>query len=65
MIGARLVVVRLLVRLVERMRVLPCRPGARTGPQPIDERDVMEYLARAPGGCGAAGRALDIAGPTR
>jgi uncharacterized protein YbjT (DUF2867 family) len=31
--------------------------------QPIDERDVIEYLARTPGVEQAAGRSLDIVGP--
>jgi hypothetical protein len=31
--------------------------------QPIDERDAIEYLARAPLTRAAAGRSLDIAGP--
>jgi uncharacterized protein YbjT (DUF2867 family) len=54
---------RILVRLVERMRVLllPAWRGNRT--QPIAERDVIEYLARTPDVPAAAGRSLDIAGP--
>jgi uncharacterized protein YbjT (DUF2867 family) len=31
--------------------------------QPIDERDVVEFLARTPQVPGAAGRSLDVAGP--
>lgn len=54
---------RLLVRLIERLRVLPM-PGWRGHrTQPIDERDALEYLARAPRTPAAAGRSLDIAGP--
>ena len=62
-IGARSSPFRLLVRLVERLRVLPM-PGWRDHrTQPIDERDAIEYLARVPQRPAAAGRSLDIAGP--
>jgi uncharacterized protein YbjT (DUF2867 family) len=62
-IGARSSPFRLLVRLVERLRVLPM-PGWRDHrTQPIDERDAIEYLARVPQTPAAAGRSLDIAGP--
>jgi uncharacterized protein YbjT (DUF2867 family) len=62
-IGARSSSFQLLVRLIERLRVLPM-PGWRTKrTQPIDERDAIEYLARAPLTPAAAGRSLDIAGP--
>src|SRR3954451_24985810 len=62
-IGARSSSFHLLVRLIERLRVLPM-PGWRTKrTQPIDERDAIEYLARAPLTPAAAGRSLDIAGP--
>ena len=54
---------RVLVRLVERLRVLPMPAWNRNRTQPIDERDVIEYLARTPSVPGAAGRSLDIAGP--
>jgi uncharacterized protein YbjT (DUF2867 family) len=54
---------QLLVRLVERLKVLPM-PGWRDNrTRPIDERDAIEYLARAPMTAAAAGRSLDIAGP--
>jgi uncharacterized protein YbjT (DUF2867 family) len=54
---------RILVRLVERLRVLPM-PGWRNNrTQPIDERDVIEFLARTPEVPDAAGRSLDVAGP--
>jgi uncharacterized protein YbjT (DUF2867 family) len=54
---------RILVRLVERLRVLPM-PGWRDNrTQPIDERDVIEFLARTPEVPDAAGRSLDVAGP--
>jgi uncharacterized protein YbjT (DUF2867 family) len=62
-IGARSSPFRLLVRLVERLKVLPM-PGWRGHrTQPIDERDAIEYIARTPLTPGAAGRSLDIAGP--
>jgi len=54
---------RLLVRLVERLRLLPL-PGWRSNrTQPIDERDVVEFLARTPEVPAAAGRSLDVCGP--
>jgi uncharacterized protein YbjT (DUF2867 family) len=62
-IGAGSSSFQLLVRLVERLKVLPM-PGWRDNrTQPIDERDAIEYLARAPMTAAAAGRSLDIAGP--
>jgi uncharacterized protein YbjT (DUF2867 family) len=61
-IGARSSSFRLLVRLVERLKVLPM-PGWRDNrTQPIDERDAIELLARTPQTRAAAGRSLDIAG---
>ncbi len=53
---------RLLVHLVERMRVLTLPAWRRNRTQPIDERDVVEMLlsaASAPVG----GRSLDVGGP--
>jgi uncharacterized protein YbjT (DUF2867 family) len=62
-IGAASSSFRILVRLVERLRVLPM-PGWRNNrTQPIDERDVIEFLARTPEVPDAAGRSLDVAGP--
>ncbi len=62
-IGAGSSSFRILVRLVERLRVLPM-PGWRDNrTQPIDERDVIEFLARTPQVPAAAGRSLDVAGP--
>jgi uncharacterized protein YbjT (DUF2867 family) len=54
---------RFLVRLIERLPLvaLPAWRTHRT--QPIDERDVVESLARAATVPGAAGRSLDVAGP--
>jgi uncharacterized protein YbjT (DUF2867 family) len=54
---------RILVRLVERLRVLPFPAWRDHRTQPISERDAIEYLARTPETPGAAGRSLDIAGP--
>ena len=54
---------RLLVRLVERLRVLPLPRWRSNRTQPIDERDVIDYLARTPRVPAAAGRSLDVAGP--
>ena len=62
-IGARCDSFRILVRLVERMRLLPFPAWRRHRTQPIDERDAIEYVARAPLVPEAAGRSLDIVGP--
>src|SRR3954452_21505245 len=62
-IGAGSSSFRLLVRLIERLRVLPIPSWRGNQTQPIDERDAIEYLARAPLVPAAAGRSLDIAGP--
>jgi uncharacterized protein YbjT (DUF2867 family) len=61
-IGAGSSSFRLLVRLVERMRVLPLPAWSVNRTQPIDERDMIEYLARTPRVPGAAGRSLDAVG---
>ena len=62
-IGAGSSSFRLLVRLVERLRVLPMPSWRDNETQPIDERDVIEYLARTPTTPAAAGRSLDVVGP--
>jgi len=62
-IGAGSSSFRILVRLVERLRVLPLPRWRRNQTQPIDERDVIEFLARTPQVPDAAGRSLDVAGP--
>ena len=62
-IGAGSVSFRLMVRLVERMRVLVMPGWRHNRTQPVDERDVIEFLARTPETPAAAGRALDVAGP--
>ena len=48
MIGAGSSSFRMLVRLVERLRVLVLPAWRRNRTQPIDERDVIEFLARTP-----------------
>jgi uncharacterized protein YbjT (DUF2867 family) len=62
-IGAGSSSFRILVRLVERLRVLPLPRWRNNRTQPIDERDVIEFLARTPQVPQAAGRSLDVAGP--
>jgi uncharacterized protein YbjT (DUF2867 family) len=62
-IGAGSSSFRLLVRLVERLRVLPMPRWRKNRTQPIDERDVIGFLARTPQVPEAAGRSLDVAGP--
>src|SRR5919201_5953877 len=47
-IGAGSASFQVLVRLVERLRVLPLPGWRRHRTQPIDERDVLEFLARTP-----------------
>src|SRR3954454_17762892 len=61
-IGAGSSSFRLLVRLIERLRVLPMPGWRRNRTQPIDERDAVAFLAKAPITRAAAGRSLDIAG---
>jgi uncharacterized protein YbjT (DUF2867 family) len=63
LIGARSSSFRMLVRLVERLRVLPLPAWRDNRTRPIDERDAIEYLARTPQTPAAAKRSLDIAGP--
>jgi uncharacterized protein YbjT (DUF2867 family) len=62
-IGAGSASFRLLVRLVERLRILPMPGWREHRTQPIDERDVLEFLARTQATPAAAGRSLDVAGP--
>ncbi len=62
-IGARSRSFRFLVRLVERLPVIPL-PGWRDNrTRPIDGRDVMEFLVRAAELPGVGGRSWDIGGP--
>jgi uncharacterized protein YbjT (DUF2867 family) len=62
-VGARSSSFRILVRLIERLRVLPFPAWRDHRTQPIFERDAIEYLGRTPATPDAAGRSLDIAGP--
>jgi len=62
-IGARSASFRILVRLVERLRMLPLPSWRDKLTQPIAERDAIEYLARTAAIPETAGRSLDIAGP--
>ena len=62
-IGAGSSSFRVLVRLVERLRLLPMPRWRSNRTQPIDERDVIEFLAATPAVPEAAGRSLDICGP--
>ncbi|HEX8123602.1 MAG TPA: NAD(P)H-binding protein [Solirubrobacteraceae bacterium] len=62
-IGARSRSFRFLVRLVERMPVIPLPPWSRSRTRPIDGRDVLAFLVNAATVEAAAGRSLDIAGP--
>ncbi len=62
-IGAHNRSFRFLVRLIERLPVLVV-PGWRTNRgAPIDERDMLELLARAATNADVCGRSLDAAGP--
>jgi uncharacterized protein YbjT (DUF2867 family) len=63
LIGARSSSFRILVRLVERLRFLPFPAWSSNRTAPIDERDAIEYLARATRVPEAQGRSLDIVGP--
>jgi uncharacterized protein YbjT (DUF2867 family) len=54
---------RFLVRLLERLPVVALPDWRVHRTQPIDERDVIESLARAATAPAAAGRSLDVAGP--
>jgi uncharacterized protein YbjT (DUF2867 family) len=63
-IGARSRSFRFLVRLIERMPVLALPAWRRNRTQPLDGRDMLEFLARAATAPKAlAGRSWDIAGP--
>jgi uncharacterized protein YbjT (DUF2867 family) len=62
-IAARSRSFRFLVRIVERFPVLALPAWRDNRTQPIDGRDVLEYLARAADAPEVAGRSLDIAGP--
>ncbi len=62
-IGAGSASFRLLVRVVERMRVLPLPAWHANRTNPIDERDMIEILARCATADALCGRVLDAAGP--
>jgi uncharacterized protein YbjT (DUF2867 family) len=51
------------VRLIERLPVLALPAWRANRTQPIDERDMLEFLAAAATSPLAGGRSLDIAGP--
>lgn len=63
LIGARSASFRILVRLVERLRLLPLPAWRDNLTRPIAEHDAIEFLARTPATPGSIGRSLDIAGP--
>ena len=62
-IGARSRSFRFLVRLVERLPVMAVPAWRHNRTAPIDERDVVEILARAAESAAVAGEILDIGGP--
>jgi uncharacterized protein YbjT (DUF2867 family) len=62
-IGARSRSFRFLVRLVERMPVIPLPPWSHSRTRPVDGRDVLAFLTNAATVEEAGGRSLDIAGP--
>jgi uncharacterized protein YbjT (DUF2867 family) len=63
-IGARSRSFRFLVRLIERLPVLALPAWRTNRTQPIDGRDMLEFLVRAAVAPAAlAGRSYDIAGP--
>lgn len=62
-IGARSRSFRFLVRLVERLPVLAVPAWHSNRTAPIDERDIVELLARAAGNDQACGESLDAGGP--
>jgi uncharacterized protein YbjT (DUF2867 family) len=61
-IGAGSPSFRLMVRLIERIPVLPLPPWRERRTQPIAERDVIECLVRAPLIEATAGRSIDVVG---
>jgi uncharacterized protein YbjT (DUF2867 family) len=63
LIGARSASFRILVRLVERLRLLPLPAWRDNVTRPIAERDAIEFLARTAATPATAGRSIDIAGP--
>ncbi len=61
-IGARSRSFRFLVRLVERMPVVPVPAWGTNRTAPIDERDIVEILARAPTSDALCAESLDAPG---
>jgi uncharacterized protein YbjT (DUF2867 family) len=62
-IGAGSPSFRLMVRLIERIPVLPLPPWRSLRTQPIAERDVIRCLVRTPLIESTAGRSIDLVGP--
>jgi uncharacterized protein YbjT (DUF2867 family) len=62
-IGARSRSFRAIVRLIERLPVVPLPPWRRYRTQPIDQRDAIAYLVAAASAPAAGGGGFDIAGP--
>jgi nucleoside-diphosphate-sugar epimerase len=62
-IGAASRPFRFLVRLVERLPVLPMPAWRDRRTTPIDERDMIELLARTATSDAVAGQTLDVGGP--
>ncbi len=62
-IGAGSPSFRLMVRLIERIPVLPLPPWRHRRTQPIAERDVVECLVRTALIDATSGRSIDIVGP--
>jgi uncharacterized protein YbjT (DUF2867 family) len=62
-IGARSPSFRLMVRLIERLPVLPLPPWRERRTQPVAERDVIECLVRTPLIEGTEGKSIDVVGP--
>jgi uncharacterized protein YbjT (DUF2867 family) len=62
-IGARSRSFRALVRLIERLPVVPLPPWRRYRTQPIDERDAIAYLVAAADTPGVGGATFDVGGP--
>jgi uncharacterized protein YbjT (DUF2867 family) len=62
-IGARSRPFRFLVRLVERMPVVPVPAWGTNRTTPIDERDMIELLARAATRPELSGQSFDVGGP--
>jgi nucleoside-diphosphate-sugar epimerase len=62
-IGAGSRPLRFLVRLVERMPVIPLPAWRSRRTSPVDERDMIEILARAATAPELCGRHVDVAGP--